>query len=49
MLKNALLAKKTCGRDFPATVQRGAERAFEGSIPSADPYTEDTKKHLIPV
>ncbi|WP_368911244.1 hypothetical protein [Taklimakanibacter deserti] len=48
MLKIAPHAKKSCRRDFPATGPAGQKNLSARPIPDADPYTEDTKKHLIP-
>jgi hypothetical protein len=48
MLKTPLPTKKSLGRDFAATVENHLRDAIKGTIPDADPYTEDTKKHLIP-
>jgi hypothetical protein len=48
MLKTPLPTKKSLERDFAATMQNHLRDAIKGAIPGADPYTEDTKKHLIP-
>jgi hypothetical protein len=48
MLKNASLAKKSWQRDFAATVETPAKIPSPKAILDANPYTEHTKKHLIP-
>jgi len=48
MFKNSSLAKKSWEREFAATAENTSKSPPQRSIPGANPYTEHTKKHLIP-
>jgi hypothetical protein len=48
LFKNSSPAKKSWESDFAATVENTSKRPPQMPIPGANPYTEHTKKHLIP-